>query len=36
MNVSPKDVERYLGIIENRVNGRNGAQWMVQSYRRLK
>ena len=36
MNVSPKDVERYLGIIENRVNGRNGAQWMVQSFRQLK
>jgi len=36
MNVSPKDVEHYLGIIENRVEGRNGAQWMVQSYRRLK
>jgi len=36
MDVSPKDVERYLGIIENRAKGRNGAQWMVQSYRGLK
>ncbi|MFH6603131.1 CBS domain-containing protein [Maribacter algicola] len=35
MNVSPKDVEHYLGIIENRIKGRNGAQWMVQSYRRV-
>ena len=36
MNVLPKDVERYLSVIENRINNRNGARWMVDSYRKLK
>ncbi len=36
MDVSPKDAEKYLGVIENRINGRNGAQWMTHSLRKLK
>ncbi|WP_273568620.1 CBS domain-containing protein [Maribacter halichondriae] len=36
MNVDPKDVEHYLTIIENRIKNRDGAQWMVASYRKLK
>lgn len=36
MNVLRKDAERYLSVIEKRINGRNGARWMVQSYRKLK
>ncbi len=36
MKVAPKDVEHYLGIIKNRINGRNGARWMVESLRALK
>lgn len=35
MGVSPKDVEYYLKIIENRINSNNGSQWMVKSYRNL-
>lgn len=36
MKVAPKDVEHYLGIIKNRINGRNGARCMVESLRALK
>lgn len=35
MGVSPKDVEHYLTIIENRVNSYTGSQWMKISFRRL-
>ena len=35
MNVSPKDVEYYLKIIENRITTNNGSQWMTKSYRNL-
>ena len=35
MNVSPKDVEYYLTIIENRVASLNGSEWMTNSYRNL-
>lgn len=27
------DIEKYLRVIENRVKGRNGASWMIDSYR---
>ena len=36
MQVDRKDAERYLGIIENRVQSQNGSEWMVQSYRFLR
>lgn len=36
MDVKPEDVEKYLGIIENRIKGRNGARWMVESLRKLR
>jgi CBS domain-containing protein len=36
MKVSPKDVEKYLAIIENRIKNKNGARWMVESLRKLK
>jgi len=29
------DIEKYLGVIENRVKKRNGAVWMVDSFRNL-
>ena len=35
MGVAPKDVEYYLKVIENRVTGNNGAEWMTKSYRNL-
>ncbi len=35
MKVKPKDVEKYLGIIENRIRGRNGSRWIVESLRKL-
>ncbi len=36
MKIKPEDAEKYLGIIENRVKGRNGARWMVESVRKLR
>ncbi len=36
MNVSPKDAEKYLAVIENRIKNKNGARWMTQSLRALK
>jgi len=33
--VSPKDTEHYLTIIENRVKGHTGSEWMIKSYRNL-
>ncbi len=36
MNISPKDTEQYLSIIENRVNTMNGSQWALQAARKLK
>ena len=35
MGVSPKDVEHYLTIIENRVLSLNGSEWITTSYRNL-
>ena len=35
MGVSPKDVEYYLTIIENRIHSLNGSDWMTKSYRNL-
>ena len=35
VGISPKDVEHYLGIIENRVKLLNGSQWILRSYRNL-
>lgn len=36
MTVVPKDVEKYLSVIEKRIKGNNGSRWMVQSFRKLK
>lgn len=36
MGVAPRDAERYLSIIENRVRSNNGSRWMVKSFRKLK
>lgn len=36
MKVAPKDVEKYLGIIEKRIKGSNGARWIVENLRTLK
>ncbi len=35
VGVSPKDAEYYLKIIEDRIRGDNGSEWMVRSYRNL-
>ena len=35
MGVSPKDTERYLTIIVNRVKSHNGSEWIKKSYRNL-
>ncbi|UOB19391.1 CBS domain-containing protein [Abyssalbus ytuae] len=35
MKVDQKDIERYLSVIENRVDNKSGSRWMVQSYRNL-
>ena len=35
MKVSPKDVENYLCVIENRVKSQNGSEWMTKSFRNL-
>jgi len=35
IGVSPKDVEYYLTIIENRVKTSNGSQWIIDNYRNL-
>lgn len=36
MNVLPEDAEKYLSVIENRIKTRNGARWIVESFRKLK
>ncbi|MEX0289848.1 MAG: CBS domain-containing protein, partial [Flavobacteriaceae bacterium] len=36
MNISPKDAEHYLSIIENRIRTQNGSRWAVKSYRHLR
>ena len=35
MGVTPRDVENYLTVIENRVKMHNGSQWLSRSYRNL-
>ncbi len=36
MNIHPQDINRLLGVIEDRINGHTPAQWMINSYRNLK
>jgi len=36
MKVSPADAERYLSIIKNRINSKNGSRWMVEGFRKLR
>jgi CBS domain-containing protein len=33
--ILPKDAEKYLTIIENRIKSNSGSQWMIKSYRNL-
>ena len=35
MGISPRDAEKYLGIIENRIKSQTGSQWIIRSYRNL-
>lgn len=35
LNISPKDVEHYLKIIEKRVESNSGSEWIVKNYRNL-
>jgi len=34
-NIEPRDAEKYLTIIENRIKSNCGSQWMIKSYRNL-
>ena len=34
-NINKQDIELYLNIIENRINTRNGSEWLIKSYRNL-
>ncbi|NNC45110.1 MAG: CBS domain-containing protein [Winogradskyella sp.] len=34
-NISHKDAERYLSVIERRVKSQNGSQWLTEGYRNL-
>lgn len=36
LQVDRADAERYLKVIENRIRGHNGSEWMVQTYRELR
>lgn len=37
MNVNPEDIDKYLGVIEDRMKSHmNGARWMLRSYTKLK
>ena len=33
--INPEDIKMYLSIIKNRVEVRNGSEWMIKSYRNL-
>jgi predicted transcriptional regulator len=33
--IDPKDIDKYLKVIEDRCEGRNGARWQVYNYRKL-
>ncbi len=35
LNINTTDIQRLLGIIEQRVNGKSGAQWIVRNFREL-
>ncbi|WP_297795295.1 CBS domain-containing protein [uncultured Eudoraea sp.] len=35
MGVSPRDAERYLSVIENRIHSNNGSRWMIKAFRKL-
>ena len=36
MGVAPRDAERYLSVIENRIRSSNGSRWMTKAYRKLR
>ncbi len=36
MDLEPKDVERYLSVIERRARSRNGSRWITEAYRSLR
>jgi CBS domain-containing protein len=35
-NIDEKDIERFLEVIRKRADGKTGAQWITESYRKLK
>ena len=35
MGVAKKDIDKYLGIIEERIEKKNGSKWIVHHYRKL-
>ncbi|MBT8196640.1 MAG: CBS domain-containing protein [Bacteroidia bacterium] len=36
VNIDKADIDKYLGIIERRINGVTSSQWMVRNFRNLK
>ncbi|MEQ8925416.1 MAG: CBS domain-containing protein [Fulvivirga sp.] len=34
-NINKKDIQNYLSIIEKRIVGKNGSQWLISNYRNL-
>lgn len=36
MDLEPKDVERYISVIERRARSRNGSRWITEAYRSLR
>lgn len=35
VGISGADIEKYLKVIQNRINGHNGSEWITKSYRNL-
>lgn len=35
-HIDPQDIARFLGVIEQRIEGHTPAQWLIRSYRNLK
>ncbi|MEO9474096.1 MAG: CBS domain-containing protein [Cyclobacteriaceae bacterium] len=36
MKVDPEDIDKYLGIIRNRISTQTGSEWIVKNYRHLR
>jgi len=36
LDIDEADIQKYINIIKNRVNGQNGVQWQISNFRRLR